>query len=114
MALFRRCHSKAHPKAPGMKYKHYAPKADLKIVEGREDEVIAAINRLVEQGNKAGEKVGVIATEETKGLYEGGIVKSIGPDLFGSLRHTENGPGHHEPPDEGGGPPGHQSWGEKG
>ena len=36
--------SKAHPKAPGMKYKHYAPKADLKIVEGREDEVIAAIN----------------------------------------------------------------------
>ena len=36
------------------------------------------------------------------------------PDLFGSLRHTENGPGHHEPPDEGGGPPGHQSWGEKG
>ena len=87
--------SKAHPKAPGMKYKHYAPKADLKIVEGREDEVIAAINRLVEQGNKAGEKVGVIATEETKGLYEGGIVKSIGSrkdelsiarHLFGILR----------------------------
>ena len=83
------------PKAPGMKYKHYAPKADLKIVEGREDEVIAAINRLVEQGNKAGEKVRVIATEETKGLYEGGIVKSIGSrkdelsiarHLFGILR----------------------------
>ena len=78
-----------------MKYKHYAPKADLKIVEGREDEVIAAINRLVEQGNKAGEKVGVIATEKTKGLYEGGIVKSIGSrkdelsiarHLFGILR----------------------------
>ena len=87
--------SKAHPKAPGMKYKHYAPKADLKIVEGREEEVIAAINRLVEQGNKAGEKVGVIATEETKDLYAGGIVKSIGSrkeelsiarHLFGILR----------------------------
>ena len=83
------------PKAPGMKYKHYAPKADLKIVEGREEEVIAAINRLVEQGNKAGEKVGVIATEETKDLYAGGIVKSIGSrkeelsiarHLFGILR----------------------------
>ena len=58
-------------------------------------EVIAAINCLVEQGNKAGEKVGVIATEETKGLYEGGIVKSIGSrkdelsiarHLFGILR----------------------------
>lgn len=85
----------AKPKAPGMKYKHYAPKADLKIVEGREEEVIAAINRLVEQGNKAGEKVGVIATEETKDLYAGGIVKSIGSrkeelsiarHLFGILR----------------------------
>ena len=81
--------------SPGMKYKHYAPKADLKIVEGREEEVIAAINRLVEQGNKAGEKVGVIATEETKDLYAGGIVKSIGSrkeelsiarHLFGILR----------------------------
>lgn len=87
--------SKVPPKAPGMKYKHYAPRADLKIVEGSEAEVIAAINCLVEQGNRAGEKVGVIATEETKGLYLGGIVKSIGSrrdersiarHLFGILR----------------------------
>ena len=27
--------SSVHPKAPGMKYRHYAPKADLSIVEGR-------------------------------------------------------------------------------
>lgn len=26
--------SRVHPKAPGMKYRHYAPKADLKIIEG--------------------------------------------------------------------------------
>lgn len=43
----------------------------------------------MEQGNKAGEKVGVIATEETKGLYEGGIVKSIGSrkDELSIARH---------------------------
>lgn len=90
--------SKVRPKAPGMKYKHYAPRADLKIVEGREEAVIAAINRLVEEGNRAGEKVGVIATEETKELYQGGIVKSIGSrkdelsiarHLFGILREFD-------------------------
>lgn len=81
--------SRVRPKAPGMKYKHYAPKADLKIVEGNEAQVIPAINRLIEQGSKAGEKVGVIATEETKGLYEGGIVRSIGSreDEFEVARH---------------------------
>lgn len=35
------------PKAPGMKYKHYAPKAQLTIVEGEQDKVIKKINELV-------------------------------------------------------------------
>ena len=39
--------SKVHPKAPGMKYRHYAPKADLAIVEGPTEEVINAINQFV-------------------------------------------------------------------
>ncbi len=30
-----------HPKAPGMKYRHYAPKADLAIVEGPDERVVA-------------------------------------------------------------------------
>ncbi len=29
------------PKAPGMKYKHYAPKADLILVDGEEEKVVA-------------------------------------------------------------------------
>lgn len=132
--------SKAHPKAPGMKYKHYAPKADLKIVEGRRRRShLLPINCLVEQGNKAGEKVGVIATEETKGLYEGGIVKSIGSrkdelsiarHLFGILRDFDElkvdriyseafdtprmGQAIMNRLMKAAGPPGHQSWGEKG
>ena len=36
--------SSVRPKAPGMKYRHYAPKADLKIVEGPMEKVIAYIN----------------------------------------------------------------------
>ena len=38
--------SKKPPKAPGMRYRHYAPKADLTLVEGHMDQVIAKINAL--------------------------------------------------------------------
>lgn len=66
------------PKAPGMRYKHYAPKGDLKIVSGDQDKVIAEINRLAEEGENSGKKVGIIATEETKDFYHIGKVISIG------------------------------------
>lgn len=66
------------PKAPGMKYKHYAPDADLTIVEGCEDDVISRINSLVRQKECEGFKVGIMATEETKDRYESGIVKAVG------------------------------------
>lgn len=62
------------PKAPGMKYRHYAPKADLKIVEGPMEKVITYIN-----GQASGlHKVGIICTEETKACYPKGDVKCIG------------------------------------
>ena len=67
-----------HPKAPGMKYRHYAPKADLSIVEGTEEQVIDCINRLSADAEKKGLKVGVIATNETKDRYAHADVFSIG------------------------------------
>ena len=66
------------PKAPGMKYRHYAPKADLTIVEGELSRVIDQINRLTAQKVSEGKKVGIIATEETKKFYKHGIIKVIG------------------------------------
>lgn len=65
-------------KAPGMKYRHYAPKADLSIVEGTEAQVIDCINRLSAEAEKKGLKVGVIATNETKDRYAHADVFSIG------------------------------------
>ena len=38
-----------HPKSPGMKYKHYAPKATVRIVEGSKDAVCAAIAELEDE-----------------------------------------------------------------
>ena len=70
--------SSVHPKAPGMKYRHYAPKADLSIVEGPQDEVIACINRLTREAASTGLKTGIIATDETKDQYADGLVLSIG------------------------------------
>ena len=66
------------PKAPGMKYRHYAPRADLAVVEGATEAVIAAINRLAGQAEAEGKKVGIIATDETKNRYQKGLVLSLG------------------------------------
>lgn len=70
--------SKVRPKAPGMKYRHYAPKADLLIVEGTPMKVTATINRLALEAKQDGKQVGIIATDETKGNYPEGLVVSIG------------------------------------
>ena len=66
------------PKAPGMKYRHYAPRADLTIVEGPSDKVVETMNRLAAEAEESGKKVGMIATDETKSRYPHGIVMSLG------------------------------------
>lgn len=73
-----RADSKEAPKAPGMKYRHYAPKAELSIVEGPMELVIGAINSMAASQIADGSKVGIIGTKETVGHYKCGIVKSIG------------------------------------
>lgn len=66
------------PKAPGMKYKHYAPKADMVIVDGAQDAVVAKINELTAAQQAEGRKVAVIATEETKEQYDADVILCIG------------------------------------
>ena len=90
--------AKTPPKAPGMKYRHYAPKAELLIVEGAEDAVIKKINALVKEKEAQGIVAGVIGTEETVSKYQAGIVKSMGTrtdeisissHLYGILREFD-------------------------
>lgn len=66
------------PKAPGMKYRHYAPHADLQLVEGETDKVVETINSLVKENLAEGKKVGVICTDETRSRYPQGEVRSVG------------------------------------
>ena len=86
------------PKAPGMKYRHYAPKAQLTIIEGNTEAVVQEINRRCQDGEAAGLRVGVIGTDETVSAYHAQVVKSIGTrqdeesiarHLFGILREFD-------------------------
>lgn len=78
------------PKAPGMKYRHYAPRAELTIIEGDTSDVVGYINEVGTQALNLGKKVGVIATEETVHLYnEEFSVKSAG------TRKNEADPAHY-------------------
>ena len=66
------------PKAPGMKYRHYAPKAKLTIVEGSLKEEVFAIRQLAYEKSRQGVQVGIIGTNETVEFYTHGLVKNIG------------------------------------
>lgn len=66
------------PRAPGMKYRHYAPKGELSIVKGDKDKVIDYIRKQTEEALKNGDRVGIIATEETYLNYNATVVQNIG------------------------------------
>ena len=81
--------SGAKPKAPGMRYKHYAPKGDLTIISGDEDKVVAKINELTKKAIDEGSKVGIIATSETADRYSEGQILVIGDRSDeGSIAHN--------------------------
>ena len=83
------------PKAPGMKYRHYAPRAEVILVSGDKDAVIRKINELSLSMKSTGKKVGIISSDETKDCYPHGLViplgsrrdeKSIARHLYDVLR----------------------------
>lgn len=62
------------PKSPGMKYRHYAPEADMFLVTGDEKRVIERISRLVAEAGARGQKTGVLACHERKDAYAADMV----------------------------------------
>lgn len=88
------------PKAPGMKYRHYAPKAKLVIVTGQEEAVTKRINELAAEYEASGISCGVICVEETEAGYHCKNKKIIGSrhcqesiahNLYAVLRQFDEG-----------------------
>lgn len=71
------------PKAPGMKYRHYAPKGEMTVVKGVEEQVVSYINERCRECRDAGRRTGVIATDETLSGYCADVCRSVG------CRHDE-------------------------
>lgn len=87
------------PKAPGMKYRHYAPRGELTLVKGSPDAVTDRINRMTEELEKKSRNVAVIASEENAAAYTcrdvyriGGIgdEEGIAHRLFAVLRELDD------------------------
>lgn len=85
--------AKDTPKAPGMKYRHYAPEAKVQIVDNNWDQVINWIERQDKQ-------VGIMATESIIKKYnwpQNTMIFSLGKDiksashyLFDGLRYFDD------------------------
>ena len=52
------------PKSPGMKYKHYAPKAEVFVVSGDYGSIVNWLNKAVSEDRKAGIKSVILAAKE--------------------------------------------------
>ncbi len=86
------------PKAPGMKYKHYSPSGEIKVVFGIKNKVISYINMGVKELELMNKKVAVICAkeyyEEIECLHKVNIgsindIDDIGSNLFSSLRKMD-------------------------
>ena len=81
------------PRAPGMKYKHYAPKAPLTLLEGDASKMAAAFRRQVRLLQGEGHTVGVLASHEVceslQDLVPAELLKDYGPqgDLLAIAAH---------------------------
>jgi L-threonylcarbamoyladenylate synthase len=94
-AVMKKAEGNFKPKAPGMKYRHYAPKAPMKIVQGDLQKTIEIIKEIVQNSIDENKQVGILATEESINKYPQGMVislgsradvESIGKNLFEALR----------------------------
>lgn len=80
------------PKSPGMKYKHYAPNADVTVIEGQPQKVFEKINALLLQNKD--KKCGVLTISSNS--YDANVILSAGENnrdyahnLFTRLREFD-------------------------
>lgn len=66
------------PRSPGVKYRHYSPKAEVILFEGSVNNIVQEIMTRTQGFISQGKKVGIIATEQTRQAYNSGLILSVG------------------------------------
>lgn len=95
-AVMRPLREGEKPRSPGMKYRHYAPRGQLTIVQGESDAVTQRINELYDAAVEQGQSPLILALDPHLPAYAPRRVLSLGPDaagmahaLFNALRDAD-------------------------
>ena len=77
------------PKAPGMRYRHYAPRAKMTLVDGNEEAVVRYIRERIREAHETGLRCAVLTGAEHAEAYEADSVRILGArsDERGLARH---------------------------
>jgi L-threonylcarbamoyladenylate synthase len=65
-------------RSPGVKHRHYAPTAEVILVEGEASKIVSKVKELVDFYKQQNKRVGVLSTDENFGYYRANVVKSLG------------------------------------
>ncbi|MCM3747612.1 L-threonylcarbamoyladenylate synthase [Paenibacillus pasadenensis] len=73
-----RANEQLAPRSPGMKYAHYAPRGEMRLVAGPSAAVRSHIQAAADEAGRAGLRTGILAYDETAGGYSADIVLPCG------------------------------------
>lgn len=88
-AILKKPEKELKPKAPGMKYRHYAPAADYSIYKGEAKRVAEKIASLANEKSDEGMRVGIITADQHLKLYKGKLNENIKVVSLGDLDRPE-------------------------
>ncbi len=99
-AIMKKSSENIKPKAPGMKYRHYAPKAKIKIINGNTEKTIEKIKDLLQNYIDNKLRVGVMTCDEHINYYSNQVeiislgsrkkLDEIAKNLFEALRSFDD------------------------
>lgn len=98
-AIMKKPRENLKPKAPGMKYKHYAPNAKVTIISGERKKTVEKIKEMVHYNIEKGKRVCILTVEENVKEYKEGTsivlgsienLSTVAKSLFETLRKCDD------------------------
>lgn len=98
-AIMQKPNKDLKPKAPGMKYRHYAPNAKVTIILGERKKTVEKIKEMVHYNIENSKKVCILTVEENAKEYTEGIsiilgsgkeLSTVARSLFEALRKCDD------------------------